>query len=433
MAIQFNVPGIQALTNALNNFKVASSNSVNGVPVGASSPIGGKAHQQYLQNQIQNLNRQIASGGGNSSVYNQLTNNRRRLAAMQQIAPSNGFTSTGAGFRVIGAMIRSLAAQSPYAVGLMASIIGTTGPLGIALGALTVGILAAVASFKFLENYVGGFGTRQTSTYATNSQQATLDAIANAIGVDKSAFSNTASSMPNGAKQMIDLINAYMGMGNTPASQRWLKTMNLPPELSKLFDLTDDQRKRAFSGENTMVSKQDVKTINQVTAAWNEMVAVMQNKLYKSLMYLIDIFKLIDKYTPKGFTSTPLDTAGKLWDKISSWFSGIAPKGFVPTGMSGKHRTTPYDDPKTPNEIAWNKALKDIENGVNAASKRMDNAANTFSNAVDAFSYTAKSGIFGGIDTERGKKAFPSNWAWSWQQLDQLNQNDMMLTGAFTL
>lgn len=430
MAVIFNVPGIQALTNALNNFKGSAANASN-QPF--ASQIGGKQHQQYIQSQIQSVQQRIAIGGTNPTLNAQLSQLQKRLHAMQAINPQaqTGFSSMGAGFRVVGAMVRALASQSPYAAGLLTSVIGTAGPLGIALGALTIGVLAVVGAFKFLESYVGGFGTRQVSTYANTNQQATLDAIASAIGVDKDSFSGIASRMPGGATQMMALINSYMAMGNNPGSQRFLKANNLPPEMARLFDLTDEQRKRAMSGENHMVSKDDVKTITQVTAAWNELIAVMQNKLYKTLMYIIDVYKLI----PAAFKTSGLEIIYNFFNWLFKTISNIIPKnsGFIPNGREGKHRTTPYDNPQTPHENAWNKALKDVTDGINRSTKRMDNAANTFSNAVDAFSYTTKNGIFGGLDSDRAKRAFPSNWAWSWSQLDQQNQNDMMLTGAFTL
>lgn len=424
MNLNFNIPGVNELVDAVRTLGTrlgsASKTSVNQAKAGPSmediaAAQGSKIAEELRQARI--LQAQGIKGFDGVPIGSIIRNLSGQLSGLKKSFPSafsdpansggqggggNRGTSIGAMARILGAGIRFASNQAPYQFGSLISIFGSSGPVGMAVGAFVAAIGLMTAGLLSGTKSLNEYADNRTSALATNEETAILKAIGRAIGVDHSELAKVAGSRPGGAQQFLDELRSVLNTQDARSRQRLIQDLGMPAGVERLKKFTPEELSEILSGKGFERDEDDLTR------------AARREKTFGKLSEAWERFK-------EGFSGA----WGDIFDPNTSMLDKVL-KSPVMEGLAGMFGRG-FDGIKPAG--VGNKT----ESKMDKAADKLLEAANKTSLAMDAFSWTNKAGVFGGIDPSRASNAYPSNWAWSWDQLRRKNQEDIMYMGAFTL
>lgn len=448
MKINFNVQGLKDLTDALRQIgQKAGLNATQSA--GQLSGPGNVQYAQSLKNQIAHFaqlkmqgHTAIGTPTGVVQLNSILAHLQSQLALHRQAFPNivantaGGKTTFSQLAKLGGAVARFAQNAAPYQAGGLVSLMGQAGTTGAILAGLAGIVVLLGSALMRSTDAVNKYSEGQAASYATDQQIAKERAIAGAINVDESIITGAASKMSGGAQEFLQKVQYLQGIKDPATRGRIMSApgFGMPPEMERFFQLDRTKQERALSGmgyDRTSQQKQSAANtsygLGQGMEVWKKFldgVTEATKRLFSFETYLKNIANPFNAVLDilKGFSNAfhtdlvgealrgimdPGRIAGKLWQSVQDMFNP-----------------------------AQAKKIKGGKDALDSAANKLDSAADKLqkaSQSMEAFAWTNKSGVFGGIDPSRAQNAYPSNWAWSHEMLRQQNQKDILYLGAFTI
>lgn len=415
MNLNFNIPGIKELLDALRRLAEALTGRASEAAEAADSAAGDD-WDNFINPKGKPKGRPKTTPKPNKDPFGAL---------------SDMFSqSSRRWMRIMGAAIRAFQTGSAYAIGAFASIAASAGLVGLAFFSLALAAVGLGKALKFAVSEGVGYVTRRSGSGATKKEQAILDSMATVLGMDKAQLSNIAGSQPGFAtgflQQMEYLRTRYPNAGEDQIGEigRVLRMMNLPAELAKLFVMDKTTRDDAFAGRIGNIDPDKAVDAVRAEAQWNQMKEKFITVFRDVAMSVMSFFVMVKDFfdSVNQWLNDRLSFLDNVWggDFLKRAIKSVIPALGPFLGVASTESTSQRQQATTVSRLE-------------ETTKRFESATNKFGSAVDAFAYTNKSGIFGGIDVVRASRAFPTNGAWSWNELRKRQMDDQMYLGAFTI
>ena len=158
-------------------------------------------------------------------------------------------SAPGGLLRQIGAAMRFAQTGSAYQLGSLASLSATAGPVALALTAVAIQLKVFADGLKYALDSVNGASTRRFGAVATHQQQAAMDAISDAIGLDKGVLSGISAGKDGKATQLLAELKRVAMAPNEMGAMYAANQAGLPGEVGKLRGKSSEELKKLFSGE----------------------------------------------------------------------------------------------------------------------------------------------------------------------------------------
>lgn len=343
-------------------------------------------------------------------------------------------SAPGGLLRQMGAAMRFAQTGSAYQLGSLASLSATAGPVALALTAVAIQLKVFADGLKYALDAVNGSQARRFGAVATHQQQAAMDAISDAIGLDKGVLSGISAGKDGKATQLLAELKRVAMAPNEMGAMYAANQAGLPGEVGKLRGKSPEELKKLFSGEGHMIGPIEEQRAAKVQAWWNEILNRAEQFIIRAAFYITEGIQVI---------GMAIDAVKMYFQSFLQSIRDIPIIGKIFSGAEALAFT--FKDamitinPLTNLLSKVGSTIRDIWNGKDPLSQmdklltRQSDSIDKFSDAVDVFAYTGKSGVFGGMNPGQVAASYPSNWIWSWYQLQQQQMNDSLYLGAFTV